>query len=159
MKIFMWIVGAVTAIVKFLDLRLRWQAKNEGKKKEAERLKRLERIDDVIARGDEKGMNDLLEDQRKRRKAKETGSVRPAVLASVLSVFLLALPLSGCISRQVVIPSDRHVVRLKLDNVDGWFFPDIVAKELLEGYVNLSCMMTVYGEMQQIEQETQGDRQ
>ena len=38
MKIFIWIVGAVTAVVKFLDLRLRWKEKTEKSRKEKEIL-------------------------------------------------------------------------------------------------------------------------
>ena len=48
-------------------------------------------------------------------------------------VITLTLSLCGCIHEKIIyVQSDREVKRVVYDNIQGYFVPDIVMKELLE---------------------------
>jgi len=162
MKIFIWIVGALTAVVRFLDLRLRWKEKTEKSRKEKEVLDAVSDARKKVVEGDQEGLNRIIEETREKRGARlitiQACNRRPTIYAKLTFVGLVVLAVSiilamslcqGCMTRTVVVPADRQVVRMHLDNTPGWFVPDALMSELMENYVKIARFNYVEDEIEQ----------
>lgn len=127
-KLLTALFNAITSIAKILGPRL----------EQRERNKTINTINDArkaVASGDEGNLNKIIEETRQKRIANEkTGSASVLLLAVLLVVAFLC---AGCITKTVVVPADRYVARMEMNDISGWFVPDATMADLMENYVRV----------------------
>ena len=112
--------------------------------------------------GDQEGLNRIIEETREKHGARlitiKACNRRPTIYAKLTFAGLVILAVSiilamslcqGCMTRTVVVPADRQVVRMHLDNTPGWFVPDALMSELMENYVKIARFNYVEDEIEQ----------
>lgn len=137
------LIAISKAILSSFNFYETWTKRREKKTAEKQKQNTINRINEArnsVAEGDEETLNRIIEDKRLGNSAKNAGYANPIELFFVFAFFVILgsiFALSGCITRTktIVVPADRQVVRMEMDNVKGWFVPDATMADLMETYV------------------------
>jgi len=151
MKVFLWIAGAVTAIFKFLDLRLKYKEKHEKERKEKEISDLVDKAKGDVVHGNGDDLNRIISEVGQEKRLKQAGAILQSVclVLSIVGLFLIAAVSGGCITKTVVVPADRQVVRMELDSIEGWFVPDALMADFMESYIRTRQIEQIEGELSQ----------
>lgn len=133
--VFLAVARFAAGVLELLNLKARRKEREEAKARAEAPVKAAEEMRQAVATGDEEKVNRMLEDARMRRMhGGKAVSVALATLALAGSVLLY-----GCIrvpqEKPLVMSADRHVVKMEVAGVKGWFVPEAQFADMAAAYV------------------------